>query len=102
MLSATANSQAVKKLMQKVSNDVTFANGDQSAREEYIQQLNTLFTQPQMQPNLFPPYMHKNQSPKNHHHDYESINRKQSLIIQSIINGGGVLQQKDNSSGTQQ
>ncbi len=44
MLSATANSQAVKKLMQKVSNDVTFANGDQSAREEYIQQLNTLFS----------------------------------------------------------
>ena len=36
MLSSTDNSQAVKLLMQKVANDVTFANGDSSAREEYI------------------------------------------------------------------
>ena len=64
MLSSTDNSQAVKNLMQKVPNDVTFANGDQSAREEYIQKLNNLFTSPQP-PNLFPPTLQNRSSPKN-------------------------------------
>lgn len=80
--------------MQKVPNDVTFANGDQSAREEYIQKLNNLFTSPQPS-NLFPPTLQNRSSPKN---DQESINMKQSQIIQSIINEGG-LSSYDTTNG---
>jgi hypothetical protein len=43
-MSSTANAQAVKLLMQQVSNDVTFANGEESARDHYIKQLNNLFS----------------------------------------------------------